>query len=108
MYSDTPRMISGTTKDSSIVKLAARAGRPCQRSIPIANSVPSGTAINTVPIESRNVCSIAVRIAASCSSESVGSPVHQCSEKPCQALLDLPPLNEKTTAITTGSSDQSR
>ena len=40
-------MISGTTNDSSIVKFAARAGRPCQRSIPIANSVPSGTAMST-------------------------------------------------------------
>ncbi len=45
-------MISGTTNDSSIVKLAARAGRPCHRSMPIANSVPSGTAMSTVRIAS--------------------------------------------------------
>ena len=59
-------------------------------------------------IDSLNVCSIAPRIAASCSSESVGSAVHQRSEKPCQALRDRPALNEKITAITTGSIDHSR
>ena len=53
MYSETPRMISGTTNDRSIVKFAVRGTRPCQRSIPIANSVPSGTTITTVRIASR-------------------------------------------------------
>ena len=108
MYSETPRMISGTTNDSSIVKFAARAGRPCQRSIPIANSVPSGTATSTVMIDSLNVCSIAPRISESCSSESVGSAVHQRSPKPCQIARDRPALNEKITAITTGSIDHNR
>ena len=57
--SDVPRMISGMTNDRSIVKLAPRAGRPCQRSIPIANSVPMGTATIVVMKESRKVWSIA-------------------------------------------------
>ncbi len=59
-------------------------------------------------IASLYVWTIAVRIAASCRSESVGSWVHQRSEKPCHAMRERPPLNEKKTAITTGSSDQSR
>jgi hypothetical protein len=54
------------------------------------------------------VCSIAARIAASCRRESVGSDVHQCSENPCHALRERPSLNEKATAMSTGSKDHVR
>jgi hypothetical protein len=101
-------MISGTTKDRSITKFALRAGRPCHRSIPIANSVPSGTATSTVRTESLYVCAIALRIAASWNNDAVGSPVHQRSDAPCHVTRDRPSLNEKITAIRTGNIDHSR
>jgi hypothetical protein len=106
--SETPRMISGTTNENSMVKFAPAAGRPRQRSIPRANSVPSGTAITTVSSESLNVWNIAVRSAGSVHSESKSSWYHQRIENPCHVLLDRPELNEKTTAITTGMIDQVR
>jgi len=37
-----------------------------------------------------------------------GSCVHHRSENPCQELLERPALNEKITAITTGSTDHAR
>ena len=45
-------MISGTTNDSNMTKFAPRAGRPCHRSIPIANSVLIGTEMSTTRIAS--------------------------------------------------------
>jgi hypothetical protein len=54
------------------------------------------------------VCAIAERIAVSWNNESVGSPVHQRSEKPCHETRERPSLKEKTTAISTGSSDHKR
>ena len=106
--SETPRMISGTTKEKSIAKFAPVAGRPCHRSIPIAKSVPSGTAIRTVSSESLNVWNIAVRSATSCQRESNGSSYHHRSEKPCQVLRERPALNEKITAMITGTIDHVR
>ena len=70
--------------------------------------MPSGTAITDATIESLNVWIIAWRSDGSWNSESNGSAVHHRSEKPCHALLERPALNEKITAITTGTSDQSR
>jgi hypothetical protein len=58
--------------------------------------------------ERRKVCVIAVRKASSCQSESKGSSYHHRIENPCHVLLDRPELNEKTTAITTGTTDHSR
>src|SRR5712691_1743872 len=101
-------MISGTTNEKSMVKLESDAGRPCQRSIPIANTVPSGTANSTVIVESLNVWSIAVRSVGSCQNESNGSWYHQRIENPCHVLLDRPALNEKTMAMITGTMDHSR
>ena len=66
-------MISGMTNENSMKKLAVVAGRPCQRSIPIANAVPSGTASSTVSVDSFSVWNIAVRSAVSCQTESNGS-----------------------------------
>ena len=106
--SETPRIISGTTNESSITKFAERAGRPCQRSMPIAKAVPSGTATSTVTNESLKVCIIAARRLGSWKSESKGSPFHHRSENPCHVLRDRPALNEKITAIATGTSDQNR
>ncbi len=81
------------------------AGRPCHRSSAIANSVPSGTAISTVRIESLKLCGIAPRNAGSWKSESFGSCHHQRSEKPCHVLRDRPALNEKMIAMITGRID---
>src|SRR5882672_9115389 len=78
---DTPRMISGTTNEKSMVKLEKDAGRACQRSIPIANNVPRGTANSTVMKESLKVWSIAVRSVGSCQKESNGSWYHHRIEK---------------------------
>ncbi len=105
---ETPRMISGTTNEKSMMKLDPAAGRPRQRSMPIANAVPSGTASTTVRNESLNVWNIAVRSVGSCQSESNGSWYHHRIEKPCQVLRDRPALNEKITAMITGTIDQNR
>ena len=106
--SETPRMISGITNEKSMKKFAPAAGRPRHRSIPIANAVPSGTAISIVISESRNVWNIADRSAGSCQTESNASWYHHRREKPCHALRDLPALKEKTMAIRTGRIDHAR
>ena len=106
--SANPRMISGTTNPSRIVKLAVLATRPRHRSRPIANSVPIGTAITTVKIASRKLWNSAPRSAASLKNASVGSCVHHRSEKPCQALRERPELNENAIAIVTGRIDHAR
>ena len=101
-------MISGTTNENSMMKLAPAAGRPRQRSIPIANAVPSGTARMTVRMDRRTVWVIAVRSVGSCQSESNGSWYHQRIENPCHVLRERPALNEKITAMITGTIDQNR
>jgi hypothetical protein len=65
----TPRMISGTTNDISIRKFAPLAGRPRQRSRPIAKATPRGTASAIVAKESVNVCRIALRRSGSLKSD---------------------------------------
>jgi hypothetical protein len=62
----------------------------------------------TVRIDSLNVWSIAARISPSCRIESVGELVHHVIPNPCHDERDLPELNEKMTAITTGSIDHNR
>ena len=74
--------------------------------MPIANAVPSGTAIRTVRIESLKVCTIAWRSAGLVHRESNGSWYHHRIEKPCHVLRERPELNEKMIAITTGRIDQ--
>ncbi len=49
-----------------------------------------------------------MRSVGSCQSESNGSWYHQRIENPCHVLRDRPALNEKITAITTGTIDQNR
>ena len=91
------------------MSMFAPAGRrPRQRLIPMANMTPSGTVISVVITPSFRVCSRAVCNAASCQTDLVGSPKYQRVENPCQTVRDFPSLNEKMTAISTGSSDQAR
>src|SRR6266511_4871734 len=107
---ETPRMISGSTNDSSIVKLAIPGPRPCHRSIPIANRVPSVTALSIVATASHTLWTTEARSSGRYSSDSaaVGSPTHHRRENPCHALRDRPALKEKATAMRTGTSDHAR
>ena len=57
---------------------------------------------------STRVCSSAVCMDASFHTDRSGSPQYHRIEKPCQVVRDLPSLNEKITAMSTGSSDQIR
>ena len=106
--SATAKMISGITNDSSIWKLKAPAMRPRQRSSPIANATPSGTATRVVSTASRRLCSSARCRSGSCHTDSTGSCQYQRSEKPCQLDRERPALNENQTAIATGRIDQAR
>ena len=90
------------------MKFAPAGSLPRQRSMPIANSTPSGTVISVAITPSLRVCSRAVCSAASCQTDSVWSPQYQRNEKPCHVVRDLPSLNENTTAMSTGSSDHAR
>src|SRR4029078_1525231 len=105
---DTASSTSGSTKDSSIRKFAPSGNLPRQRSMPIANSTPSGTVISVVMTPSLSVCSSAVCSAALCQPDSVESPQYQRSEKPCHVVRERPLLNEYSTAMATGSSDHAR
>ena len=102
------RMISGTMNDSSIVNAAPLGSLPRHRSIPMANSTPSGTAISMVSPASRRLCTSAVRSSGLYQSDSAAArlPTHHRSEKPCQLVRERPALNENAMAITTGTIDQ--
>src|ERR1700749_2763883 len=76
--------------------------------MPSANATPSGTAISVVSTDSRTVWITAACSCGLCSTELVWSVKYQRQEKPCQALWDLPLLKENSTAITIGTSDQTR
>src|SRR5438270_13235374 len=99
---------SGITNDSSIWKLKVVAMRPRQRSMPIANATPSGTAMIVVSAARRRVWKRAVWRLGSCHTESTGSLKYQRHEKPCQELRDRPALKENRTAIATGRIDHTR
>src|SRR6201994_4660717 len=104
----TPKISSGITNDSSITKLNVVGSGPRQRLMPMAKATPSGAAISVVGEDSRRVCITAACSCGLCSTELVWSVKYQRQEKPCQALCDLPLLNENSTAITIGTSDQIR
>src|SRR6201986_1835653 len=104
----TPKISSGMTNDSSMTKLNVLGSGPRQRLMPIANATPSGTAITVVRTDSRTVWITAACSCGLCSTELVWSVTYQRQEKPCQALWDLPLLKENSTAITIGTSDQTR
>ena len=106
--SATASSTSGMTNDTSISMLAPDGSRPRQRSMPIANITPSGTVISVAMTPSFSVCNSAWCSVASCHTDRVGSPQYQRNEKPCHVVRDLPSLNENITAISTGSSDQTR
>src|ERR1700729_1463594 len=76
--------------------------------MPSANATPSGTAIRVVSTDSRTVSMTAACSAGSCSTELTGSLKYQRQEKPCQLACDLPLLNENSTAMAIGTSDQIR
>ena len=82
--------------------------KPRQRLMPSANATPSGTAISVVSTDSRTVWMTAACSCGLCSTELTGSLKYHRQEKPCQALCDLPLLNEKSTAMPIGTSDQIR
>ena len=106
--SATPMMISGITNDTSIWKLNTAGRRPRQRSTPIANTTPIGTAITVVITASLRVWKSASRSVGSFHTEPAGSRKYQRSEKPCHAVRLRPALNEKSTASATGRIDQRR
>src|ERR1700722_4883059 len=108
MYMATPKISSGMTKDRIITKLNVAGIGPFQRLMPSANATPSGTAIRVVSTDSRTVWMTAACSAGSCSTELTGSLKYQRQEKPCQLACDLPLLNENSTAMAIGTSDQSR
>src|ERR1017187_4877932 len=76
--------------------------------MPSANDTPSGTAMIVVSTDSRSVWMTAACSAGLCSTELTGSLKYHRQEKPCHALCDLPLLNEKSTAMPIGTSDQIR
>src|SRR5580704_10176014 len=104
----TPKISSGMTKDRIITKLNVAGTGPFQRLMPSANATPSGTAMTVVSTDSRTVWMTAACSAGLCSTELTGSLKYQRQEKPCQVACDLPLLNENSTAMAIGTSDQSR
>src|SRR6202044_4031606 len=76
--------------------------------MPIANATPSGTAMTVVTTDSRTVWMTAACSCGSCRTELTGSPKYQRQEKPCQVDCERPLLNENSTAIAIGTSDQIR
>src|ERR1700744_6192422 len=74
--------------------------------MPSANATPSGTAISVVNADSRAVWITAACNCGLCSTELTGSLKYQRQEKPCHADCERPLLNEKSTAIAIGTSDQ--
>src|ERR1700678_232052 len=104
----TPKISSGMTKDRIITKLNVEGTAPRQRLMPRAKAPPSGTAMTVVSTDSRTVWMTAACSCGSCSTELTGSLKYHRQEKPCQLLCDLPLLNENSTAITIGTSDQIR
>src|SRR5580693_805077 len=104
----TPKISSGMTKDRIITKLNVAGTGPFQRLMPSANATPSGTAMIVVSTDSRTVWMTAACSAGLCSTELTGSLKYQRQEKPCQVACDLPLLNENSTAMAIGISDQSR
>ena len=96
--SETARISSGVMNENIITKFVAAALRPRQRSRPSANATPSGTASSVVSDASFSVCTIACRIAGSCSNESSGSLSHHRRENPVKLEIDRVLLNEKRIA----------
>src|ERR1700728_127461 len=102
----TPKISSGITKDRIITKLNVDEVTPRHRLMPSANATPIGTAMIVVRTDSLIVCSTAACNCGLCSTELTGSPQYHRVEKPCQALCDFPFMNENSTAMAMGTSDQ--
>ena len=101
--SAAPTTISGVTSGTAVSAREAPAVRPRRRCTPTASATPSGVTTRSVPTESTSELTIVRRIASSWSSDEYGSPVHQRREKPVHTERDRPSLNEKATAISTGT-----
>src|SRR3984893_3724403 len=104
----TPKISSGMTNERIITKLKVDEVGLRQRLMPSANATPSGTAMMVVSTDSRTVWMTAACSCGLCRAELTGSLKYQRQEKPCQVLCDLPWLNENSTAMTIGTSDQIR
>src|SRR4051794_22828643 len=109
---DIPMMISGTTNEKSMRKLAPAGAGPRQRDMPIAKVTPMGTARNMVRNDRRRLwmsaaCSCGLTNSAPDGSD-LGCPHHHWVENPCQTAFDRPALNEIPMAMSTGSSDHAR
>src|ERR1700761_2265111 len=76
--------------------------------MPRANATPMGTAITVVSTDRRTVWMTAACSCGSCSTELTGSLKYHRQEKPCQTDCERPLLNENSTAIAIGTSDQIR
>src|SRR2546422_9522395 len=107
-----PMMISGITNENSIRKLAPAGTGPRQRSRPMANATPRGTAMIIVLNDSFRLW-----IRAACNSGDtnsdpwgslIGCPHHHCMENPCHTAFDRPELKAIPMAMATGRIDQAR
>src|SRR5215217_2694469 len=96
---------SGVMNEKSIRKFAVPEPRPRHRSSASANPTPSGTAIATTSAESFRLWNRADRSSGSFHTE-LTSPTYHRVENPCHAVSARLALNENTTAIATGTSDQ--
>src|SRR3984957_4720311 len=107
-YSATPKISSGTTNDKIIRKLNPPGILPRHLLMPSAKATPIGTAITVVSAESLSVWKIALCSCGLYQIELTLSPQYQRSDRPWNADWDLPLLNENSTAIAMGASDQTR
>ncbi len=98
--------ISGVTRGKSMSMLAGCAPRPRHRASPTASATPSGVAMTIVNAASLRLWNRARRRLGSCQTERSGSPRYQRSEKPDHALRERPALKENSTAMITGTRDQ--
>src|SRR3984957_13317228 len=107
-YSATAKISSGTTNDKIIRKLKLAEIFPRHLLIPSANATPTGTAMTVVNADSFRVWKIALCSCGLYQIELTLSPQYQRIDRPWNEDCDLPLLNENSTAITIGASDQIR
>jgi hypothetical protein len=104
--SETARISSGVTNDSIMRKFDVPDPRPRQRCSDSAKATPSGTESIAVRLANFRLWTIACRRFGSCSTELFGSVTYQRSENPPHWVSERALLNEKSTAMATGTSDQ--
>ncbi len=111
--SAVPITISGVTSGNSIKKFAEPDPRPRQRARPSASATPIGVAISMSANASFRVCATAPRRSGSVNTPWTVSPVlpssppvHHSNDGPLITVVDRFELKEISTAITTGTIDQ--